>query len=177
MVAVADCFDAVTTTRPYRRAEERRQALNILLSGAGRGYDPRIVRAFVRLQGLFPIGSLVRLTNGAAGVVIRNHETLLARPRVRIVLDPRGEPCDPFELDLSETRADGSFRWTVERSMDPEEVGVDMVSLVLAGSLESVAPSPGPQPGLVHEPAHGETPPPGYTAPRHPRLGMAASVD
>jgi HD-GYP domain-containing protein (c-di-GMP phosphodiesterase class II) len=179
MVAVADCFDAVTTTRPYRRAEERRQALNILLSGAGRGYDPRVVRAFVRLQGLFPIGSLVRLANGAAGVVIRNHETLLARPRVRIVLDPKGEPCEPFELDLSETRTDGSFRWAVERSMDPDEVGVDMVALVLAGALESLAPSTGPQPGLVHEPAHGEVPPPGYVQrdPPQPRMGMAASLD
>jgi len=177
MVAVADCFDAVTTTRPYRRAEERRQALNILLSGAGRGYDPRVVRAFVRLLGVFPIGSLVRLSNGAAGVVIRNHETLLARPRVRIVLDQQRQPCEPFELDLSETRTDGSFRWAVERSMDPEEVGVDMVALVLAGELESLAPSTGPQPGLVHEPAPGEIAPPGYVqpGPRQPRL--AASLD
>jgi HD-GYP domain-containing protein (c-di-GMP phosphodiesterase class II) len=179
MVAVADCFDAVTTTRPYRRAEERRQALNILLSGAGRGYDPRVVRTFVRLQGLFPIGSLVRMTNGAAGVVIRNHDTLLARPRVRIVLDPQGDPCDPFELDLSETRADGSFRWHIERSMDPEEVGVDMVALVLAGALESIAPSTGREPGLVHEPAPGEVAPPGYVPAevRAPRLGVTAGLD
>jgi hypothetical protein len=175
MVAVADCFDAVTTTRPYRRAEERRQALNILLSGAGRGYDPRVVRTFVRLQGLFPIGSLVLLTNGAAGVVVGNHDTLLARPRVRVVLDPKGDPCDPFELDLSETRADGSFRWHVERSMDPDEVGVDMVALILAGALESLAPSAGPDRGLVHEPAYGEAVPPGY-APSIPS-GVTATVD
>ena len=149
------------------------------MSGAGRGYDPRVVRTFVRLQGLFPIGSLVRLTNGAAGVVIRNHDTLLARPRVRIVLDPKGDPCDPFELDLSETRTDGSFRWHIERSMDPDEVGVDMVALVLAGALESIAPSTGQEPGLVHEPAPGEVAPPGYapTPVRAPRLGVTAGLD
>lgn len=175
MVAVADCFDAVTTTRPYRRAEERRQALNILLAGAGRGYDPRIVRTFVRLQGLFPVGSLIRLTTGAIGVVVRNHESLLARPRVRIVLDPKGDPCDPFELDLAETRDDGSYRWDVERSMDPAEVGVDMMALVLSGDLESPPREREPGPGLVHEPAHGETPPPGYvdTYAAQPGLGMA----
>jgi HD-GYP domain-containing protein (c-di-GMP phosphodiesterase class II) len=162
MVAVADCFDAVTTTRPYRRAEERRQALNILLTGAGRGYDPRVVRTFVRLQGLFPVGSLVRLTNGAVGVVVRNHEALLARPRVRIMLDSSDTPCTPFELDLAETHGDGEFRWDVERSMDPSELGIDMTSLILSGELESVPITTGPQPGLVHEPAHGEEPPPDY---------------
>jgi hypothetical protein len=162
MVAVADCFDAVTTTRPYRRAEERRQALNILLTGAGRGYDPRVVRTFVRLQGLFPVGSLVRLTNGAVGVVVRNHETLLSRPRVRIMLDSTGTPCTPFELDLAETHGDGAFRWDVERSMDPTELGIDMTSLILSGELEAAPITTGPQPGLVHEPAHGEEPPPDY---------------
>jgi HD-GYP domain-containing protein (c-di-GMP phosphodiesterase class II) len=162
MVAVADCFDAVTTNRPYRRAEERRQALNILLAGAGRGYDPRVVRTFVRLQGLFPIGSLVRLTDGDVGVVVRNHDTLLARPTVRILLDAQGSPADPFELDLTQMRPDGSFRWEVERSMDPNEMGIDMMSLILSGQLESIPDFEDAREGLVHEPAHGERAPLGY---------------
>jgi HD-GYP domain-containing protein (c-di-GMP phosphodiesterase class II) len=162
MVAVADCFDAVTTNRPYRKGEERRQGLNILLSGAGRGYDPRVVRTFVRLLGLFPVGSLVRLTNGAVGVVVRNHDQMLARPTIRLVLDANGTPCDPEELDLSEAASSGGFRWEVERSMDPWELGVDMTSLVLSGEVESPSMSEEPGPGLVHEPAHGETPPAGY---------------
>jgi HD-GYP domain-containing protein (c-di-GMP phosphodiesterase class II) len=162
MVAVADCFDAVTTNRPYRRAEERRQALNILLAGAGRGYDPRVVRTFVRLQGLFPVGSLVRLTDGDVGMVVRNHDTLLARPTVRILLDAKGSPSDPFELDLTQMRPDGSFRWEVERSMDPNEIGIDMMSLILSGELESTPDVEDARGGLVHEPAHGEPAPPGY---------------
>jgi HD-GYP domain-containing protein (c-di-GMP phosphodiesterase class II) len=162
MVAVADCFDAVTTNRPYRKGEERRQGLNILLSGAGRGYDPRVVRTFVRLLGLFPVGSLVRLTDGAIGVVVRNHRLMLARPVVRLVLDPHGTPCDPMELDLSEVGPAGAYRWNVERSMDPWELGVDMTSLVLSGDVESASQSDEPEPGLVHEPAFGESPPPGY---------------
>jgi HD-GYP domain-containing protein (c-di-GMP phosphodiesterase class II) len=163
MVAVADCFDAVTTTRPYRKAEERRQALNILLAGAGRGYDPRVVRTFVRLLGLFPVGSLVRLTNKAIGVVVRNHDRLLSRPKVRIMLDAKGDPCDPYEVDLSERDSDGAFRWNVERSMDPSEVGLDMVSLVLSGEIESAEPVKHfEEPGLVHDPGHSEPKPDGY---------------
>src|SRR5439155_4026449 len=103
----------------------RRQALNILLTGAGRGYDPRVVRTFVRLQGLFPVGSLVRLTDGDVGVVVRNHDTLLARPTVRILLDAQGSPSDPFELDLTQMRRDGAVRSRVEGSLDPNVIAID----------------------------------------------------
>jgi hypothetical protein len=163
MVAVADCFDAVTTTRPYRKAEERRQALNILLAGAGRGYDPRVVRAFVRLLGLFPVGSLVRLADKSIGVVVRNHDRLLSRPKVRIMLDHNGDPCDAFEVDLSQRSSDGSFLWNVERSMDPSEVGLDMVSVVLSGEIEPAEPvEEAEEPGLLHDPGHSEPKPEGY---------------
>jgi HD-GYP domain-containing protein (c-di-GMP phosphodiesterase class II) len=162
IVSVADCFDAVTSKRPYRKPEERRQALSILQSGAGRGYDPRVVRTFVRLLGLFPIGSLVRLTTQATGVVVRNHEHLLARPTVRMLLDAGGSPCEPEELDLSERGNDGGHRWSIERSVDPAELGMDMLSLLSSGQLESERESDDEGPGLVHEPAHGETPPPNY---------------
>jgi putative nucleotidyltransferase with HDIG domain len=166
IVAVADCFDAMTSKRPYRKAEERRQALSILQAGAGRAYDPRIVRVFVRFMGLFPVGSLVRLASGEVGVVVRNHERHLARPTIRLVLDATGSPCDPEERDLSERTSAEEFRWSVTRSMDPREVGIDMLSLLTTGRLD-IAPPPEVGPGLVHEPSPGEVPPPGFDADHH----------
>ncbi len=162
IVAVADCFDAVTSRRSYRKGEERRQALSILQAGAGRGFDPMVVRTFVRLVGMFPVGSLVQLSTGVIGVVMRNHDRLLARPVIRLVLDAKGDPCPPEEIDLSEYSADGSFRWTVQRSIDPQVVGIDMLTLLASGELEGAAPPPEGGPGLVHEPSPGEEPPPGY---------------
>ena len=82
IVAVTDCFDAVTSKRSYRKPEERRQALSLLQAGAGRSFDPRVVRTFVRMVGIFPVGSLVQLSGGEVAVVVRNHERLLARPHI-----------------------------------------------------------------------------------------------
>ncbi|HEY7282659.1 MAG TPA: HD domain-containing phosphohydrolase, partial [Actinomycetota bacterium] len=160
LVAVADCFDAVTSKRSYRQAEERRQALSILQAGAGRGFDPVVVRTFVRMLGIFPVGSLVELDTGEVGMVIRNHDRLLARPMVRIVLDATGTPAEPVEVDLSDRTSQGSYARSVRRSMDPNELGVDMLTLVVSGEVEP-SPPEGPT-GLVHEPSHGEAPPPGY---------------
>lgn len=166
IVSVADCFDAMTSKRTYRKPEERRQAISLIQAGAGRAFDPRVVRTFVRLMGLFPIGSLVQLSGGAVAVVIRNHERLLGRPRVRLVLDAAGNPCDQEEIDLAELGPDGEHRWAVQRSIDPAEVGIDMLSLLASGKLDGPAPSQ-TGPGLVHEPAPGEEPPPGFVRAHH----------
>jgi HD-GYP domain-containing protein (c-di-GMP phosphodiesterase class II) len=161
IVAVADCFDAMTSKRSYRKPEERRQALNLLQAGAGRAFDPRVVRTFVRLMGVFPVGSLVQLASGEVGAVVRNHERYLARPTIRLLIDARGNQCEPEELDLAEQDRDGTFRWSVRRSIDPVEVGIDMLSLLASGRLDVPEPEE-TGPGLVHEPAPSEEPPAGY---------------
>lgn len=166
VVAVADCFDAVTSERPYRQPEERRQALALLQAGAGKGFDPRVVRAFVRMMGLYPIGTLAELSTGEVGVVVRNHERLLAHPTLKLILDRTGSPCEPEERDLSERIGDGDYRWNVLRTIDARELDIDMLSLLASGELETTGGRPEAGPGLVHEPSHGETPPPGYVEAR-----------
>ncbi len=47
VIAIADCFDAITTARAYRPALTIAAALEVLIEGAGRLYDPRLVDAFV----------------------------------------------------------------------------------------------------------------------------------
>jgi HD-GYP domain-containing protein (c-di-GMP phosphodiesterase class II) len=47
IISVADAFDAMTSDRPYRRAIPWRRALAELRRGAGRQFDPKVVRAFL----------------------------------------------------------------------------------------------------------------------------------
>ena len=48
IIAVADTFDALTSTRPYRAAKRDREALRILRAEAGTQLDPIAVQAFDR---------------------------------------------------------------------------------------------------------------------------------
>ncbi len=162
LVAIADCFDAVTSKRAYRKAADRREALGILQAASGTGFDPWMVRAFVRLLGLFPVGSLVRLDDGAVGVVVRNHPRLLSRPAVKLVLAADGSPCEPEERDLGALSPDGTHPVSIERSVDPREIGMDLSELISSGRLDPIAPEEEPSPGLVHDPSPGEPVPPGY---------------
>ncbi len=45
IVAVADTFDALTTSRPYREAMSVEAAIDVLERGAGEQWDPRVVAA------------------------------------------------------------------------------------------------------------------------------------
>ncbi|OGV98941.1 MAG: phosphohydrolase [Nitrospinae bacterium RIFCSPLOWO2_12_39_15] len=48
IIAVADCFDAMTTDRPYRKALSIQTALDELQKMAGTQFDGKVVEAFIR---------------------------------------------------------------------------------------------------------------------------------
>jgi len=62
IVAVADCFDAVTTNRPYQKAYDKRHAAEIITKLAGSRFDAKIVTAFLRA---FEMGDLEKLVGEA----------------------------------------------------------------------------------------------------------------
>src|SRR5262249_38700173 len=61
MIAIPDCFDAMTTVRSYRAALPLPQALGVLSGGAGSRFDPDLVQAFVKIAASFPVGELARV--------------------------------------------------------------------------------------------------------------------
>lgn len=50
ILTVVDCFDAVTSERPYRGALSTTEAFGILRERSGTMYDPRVVDSFIDLQ-------------------------------------------------------------------------------------------------------------------------------
>ncbi len=49
IIAVVDCFDAMTTDRPYRRALAASEAREVLLQERGKQFDPRVVDTFLEI--------------------------------------------------------------------------------------------------------------------------------
>jgi len=64
IVAVADTFDALTSTRPYRTAKRHREALDLIRAEAGAQLDPEVVGAFRRYHS----GPRARLSQVAFGM-------------------------------------------------------------------------------------------------------------
>ena len=53
IAAVADCVDAVGADRPYRKAMEFTEVIEIIESDSGKAFDPEVVAAFHRIAGCF----------------------------------------------------------------------------------------------------------------------------
>ena len=49
IMAIADAFDAMTSTRPYRKGMPLQQALDILASESGKQFDAHYVQSFIEL--------------------------------------------------------------------------------------------------------------------------------
>ncbi|MEV6109434.1 HD-GYP domain-containing protein [Streptomyces sp. NPDC051940] len=79
VVAVADAFDAMTSTRSYSRAREVSVALAELERCAGRQFDPRMVHALVRAIGRH--GWHAAVTSDEAARPVPDAERALPDPR------------------------------------------------------------------------------------------------
>ena len=51
ILSVVDCFDALTSDRPYRPRLADREAIQILQERSGSMYDPSVVDTFLRVHG------------------------------------------------------------------------------------------------------------------------------
>jgi putative nucleotidyltransferase with HDIG domain len=100
IVAVCDVFDAMTSERPYKPAWDPAQALKEMAKGSGH-LDRGMLAVFVRVVGIYPVGSMVRLASGRLAVVVDNPGTDPRTPAVRVFYSTRAhEPLAPQLLDL-----------------------------------------------------------------------------
>jgi putative nucleotidyltransferase with HDIG domain len=60
ILALVDCYDALTTNRPYRSPMERPQVIEFFQRESGRSYDPKVVKVFIdRLDDIEAAGQAV----------------------------------------------------------------------------------------------------------------------
>ena len=101
MGAVCDVYDAVTSERVYNRGWDPSDAIRQMAGWKGH-FDPTVFQAFVRAVGIYPVGSLVRLSSGRLGVVLEQSGGSLLTPDVRVFFDTRSEePIRPERVSLS----------------------------------------------------------------------------
>lgn len=87
IVAIADVYDALTSDRSYRRAYSPSEAVEYIMSMASTKFDMDYVKLFVKKIVTYPVGSIVRLSDGKTGVVKSLNEGFPMRPVVELVED------------------------------------------------------------------------------------------
>lgn len=129
IVAVADAFDAATSKRSYQYIPfPPDEVLREMRDNPSRGFDPVIVKAFVNMMGIYPVGTLCILDTGELAVVVAPSPDPeeLHRPLVRIVSDASGRKLpQPPLVDISETQpSTGRPARTIVKTTDPEKYNI-----------------------------------------------------
>jgi HD-GYP domain-containing protein (c-di-GMP phosphodiesterase class II) len=126
IVALADAYDALTAARVYYSVQmPPDQAVRILLSKRGSAFNPVLVKAFVNMIGIFPIGTLLKLDTGQLGLVTHQTRDLL-RPRVLLLTKFDGSEKDyGLEVSLLET-TNGRYKRSIFGTINPHEVKIDL---------------------------------------------------
>lgn len=87
IVAIADCYDALTSNRPYRQRILPFEAMEYLQGDAADTFDQAVVSALSKRIFIYPVGLEVVLNNGEHGVVIGGQPGFPSRPLVRVHTD------------------------------------------------------------------------------------------
>lgn len=104
MGAVCDVYDAITSNRPYKTGWDPAESLRKMAEWANGHFDPMVFQAFVKSLGIYPIGSLVKLSSGRLGIVIEQAEKSLLTPRIKVFYSTRSNArIKPEIVDLSRT--------------------------------------------------------------------------
>jgi HD-GYP domain-containing protein (c-di-GMP phosphodiesterase class II) len=72
IIAIADVYDAITSPRIYRSATmSPDRALGLILEGSAKDFDPILVKVFINMLGVYPVGTLLKLSTGELALVIK----------------------------------------------------------------------------------------------------------
>ena len=101
MAAIADSFAALITPRAYANASSPQDAMMNLYEWSGSSFHEALVEQFVQAVGVFPVGSMVELSNGEVAVVVAHNRVRRLEPRVLVLTTPEKAPLSaPIERDL-----------------------------------------------------------------------------
>ena len=128
ILTITDVYDAITSPRIYRPSVlSPDKALGEMLARSGTHFDPILLKVFIRMMGVYPVGTLLKLDTNEIGLVLQPEpDSDRIRPVVQLLVPKpdqkfgKGKIVDLMEKD-SRT---GRFLRNILESMHPLNMGI-----------------------------------------------------
>lgn len=132
LVSIVDIYDAISSDRAYHDGLSPQETLSRLYDMGGHGLDQKLVETFIRCIGIYPIGTLVELTNGQVALVVGLNENQKLRPVVMLLRE--ADHVTPTERRLinlaSEVWHDIPDAPMVRHVLPPGSLNLDLSALI-----------------------------------------------
>jgi len=124
IITICDAYDALTTLRVYQKPHSPIEAIKVMTSLSGRHFNPDVFKGFVKMIGLYPIGTMVCLSTGEIGIVTKVNPETPSTPVVKVLYDRNGSTLDkPLDMNLA---ADEGKGISVVATVNPATVSIDI---------------------------------------------------
>jgi HD-GYP domain-containing protein (c-di-GMP phosphodiesterase class II) len=131
LCGIADVYDAMRSQRKYQQAFPSERILTVLQRNDGSQFDQHLVRRFVQLLGIYPVGNVVKLNTGEVAVVLRVHAPDPYRPKVRVLFGADGTRLEiPRDINLWETEGTADRASSVIAPLNPADYNIDPLAFV-----------------------------------------------
>lgn len=122
IVSICDVYDALSQRRGYKNDYPPKMIYDLMMKETGTTFEPQLVDKFFKIMGVWPVGSIVVLSDGRVAVVREQNEDDILSPKVEVI-----SPADKKEIiDL---KLEGG-RNKIERSLNPLTEGKEYLSLI-----------------------------------------------
>jgi putative nucleotidyltransferase with HDIG domain len=135
IVTIADFYDALVRPRVYNRFPYvSEKILGLMLERSGKDFDPAIVKVFINMIGIFPLGTLVLLNTNEMGIVsqIQEDSELIDRPKVCLLYYSDGDYRKGKMVDLREMdEGTKDFKRSIVKTLDPNEYNINVAEFLI----------------------------------------------
>ena len=134
MLAILDTYEAMTSELVYREELSPFEALKFINANKDTKFDAQLVKRFIWLIGVFPVGSIIELTSGQIGIVITTNREDNLRPKILIMLDQNKLAAKRSILNLARNNVDALGRVIkIARTLRKGDYGIDQQQLIAEG--------------------------------------------
>ncbi len=134
IIAVSDFYDILVRPKGANRFPYvSEKILGIMLERSGKDFDPALVKVFINMIGVFPLGTLVLLNTNEIGIVIQIQEDteLLDRPKVILLQYSDGEYRKGEMVNLREVdETTGEYKRSIVRTLDPNQYHINIAEYI-----------------------------------------------
>ncbi len=126
ITSLADFYDALTTTRPYKRTIAPNEAVEMMAKMEDKKMEPRLKILFLEMLGPYPIGSIMRLDDDSIAIVTEPNRSNPQRPMLMRIFGKNGLRLQQrAPVDLSEKDGDKRYKHHIREFVDPEKFEIE----------------------------------------------------
>lgn len=127
IAGLVDCYDAMISERVFDTPISPHEAVKKFYDWRNVDFQSELVEQFIQIMGIYPVGTLVELSNGCVAIIVNQHRVWRLRPKIMLLLnESKQKLADFFTMDLFIQTVDAEGNpLDIVKCVEPGMYGID----------------------------------------------------